>query len=256
VVFLDRLVAGDREALVASFADEPSVDDPMAGRVRGVPAFQRYVDARQGWLSVRAAQVESLRTTRDDHHTVFEALLHLRLPTDTTVDLPIAVVSDLAADRRISAIRLYHSHWPLTGGHEVRAPLLSADTTLRLRDVVADYQDALANGDVEAIVNTFEPDGYFREPSGGIWVHRGRIQLRDFMRGLLGGGGIGLEHCTVTDDGVAAAIEFNAIRFAGRPLLPQAGLAVYERGKTGKLHAARIYDDVNVEVLTDASQAP
>ena len=60
---------------------------------------------------------------------------------------------------------------------------------------------------------------------------------------------MGLAHCTVTDDGVVAAIEFNAVQFGAHRLQPQAELAVYERGPGGLLHAARIYDDVNVEVL-------
>ncbi len=36
-------------------------------------------------------------------------------------------------------------------------------------------------------------------------------------------------------------------------MTPQAGLAIYERGPTGRLRAARIYDDVNVEVLSSAT---
>ena len=69
------------------------------------------------------------------------------------------------------------------------------------------------------------------------------------MAQILGAGGIGIDHATVTDDGKTCAIEFNAVRFGKQPITPQAGLAVYERGPTGRLHAARIYDDVNVEVL-------
>ena len=69
------------------------------------------------------------------------------------------------------------------------------------------------------------------------------------MTHLLSSGGIRLEHCTVTDDGVACALEFNAVQFGPHPLEPQAGVAVYERGPSGRLHAARIYDDVNVEAL-------
>lgn len=254
VTFLDRLIAGDRDALVEGFAGEPSVDDPMAGRVRGLDEFQRYVRTRRAWLTLRAARVEPLRTTRDDRRTVFEAVLHLQLPRDTVVDLPVAVVGDHTAGGHVTALRIYHSHWPLIGAHRIRAPLLLADTTIRLHGVIAEYQKALAAGDVDAIVRTFEPEGYFREPSGGVWVHRGRSQLNDFMRRLLGSGGIGLEHCTLTDDGIAAAIEFNVIRFGARPLTPQAGLAVYERGRSGGLRAVRIYDDVNVEVLADSNQ--
>jgi hypothetical protein len=69
------------------------------------------------------------------------------------------------------------------------------------------------------------------------------------MAAILGPGGIPLEHCTVSDDGVACAIEFNAVAFGKEELVPQAGIAVYERGASGLLHAARIYDDVNVEAL-------
>jgi hypothetical protein len=65
-----------------------------------------------------------------------------------------------------------------------------------------------------------------------------------FERFFGAGGGIVLEHCTVTDDGVRTALEFNAVRWGGVALPPQAGVAVYERGRTGRLAEARIYDDV------------
>ena len=58
-------------------------------------------------------------------------------------------------------------------------------------------------------------------------------------------GGIPLEHCTLIDDGVRCAIEYNCVRFGKMQIVPQAGVAVYERGETGLLAAARIYDDVN-----------
>jgi hypothetical protein len=32
---------------------------------------------------------------------------------------------------------------------------------------VGEYQRALSAGDIDAIVATFEPDGYAREPAGG-----------------------------------------------------------------------------------------
>ena len=46
------------------------------------------------------------------------------------------------------------------------------------------------------------------------------------MTQILSAGGITLEHCTVTDDGVACALEFNAVAFGQKPLTPQAGVAV------------------------------
>jgi hypothetical protein len=169
------------------------------------------------------------------------------------VELPVAVVGDQAATGRLRAIRVYHSLWALFGEHRVRPPLLPAAHHLKLTGVIADYQHALAIGDVDAIVNTFEPDGYFREPAGGDHVFQGPRRLREFMAQILAPGGITLEHCTVTDDGIACAIEFNAVKFGKRPIEPQAGVAVYERGAGGKLWGARVYDDVNVEALAPST---
>ena len=246
--YLPALLAGDTAALTALFAAEPLLDDPLAGHVQGAAALAQFAAERHAWLAERAATLEPIRTTTMAARTVVEALLHLSLKGKPT-ELPIAVVGVNAGGDRVSALRVYHSQWPLIGGHRVRPPLLTRDPAAHETDIVAAYQAALAAGDLDAIVATFEPDGYFREPAGGEWVYRGHARLREFMAHLLASGGIGLEHCTVTDDGVACALEFNAVRFGRQALTPQAGVAVYERGPSGRLRAARIYDDVNVEAL-------
>ena len=99
-------------------------------------------------------------------------------------------------------------------------------------------------GDADAIVNTFAPDGYFREPMGPNATHRGTAELRSFFATQFTTGGIGLQRCAVTDDGVRCALEYNCIRWGTDDLPAQAGLAVYERGADGLLAAVRIYDDV------------
>ncbi len=107
------------------------------------------------------------------------------------------------------------------------------------------YQRALAAGDASAIVATFEPDGCFREPAGPQYRVCGTSDLRTFYaRFFSAGGGIVLEHCTATEDGVRTALEFNAVRWGDVALPPQAGIAVYERGATGHIAHARVYDDV------------
>lgn len=247
--YLDGLLAGDVDGLLEAFAGEPVVDDPLRGHVRGTADFKRFVKTQHAWLRERAARLEPLRTTRTGHRTVFEALMQMRVPAAAgDVQLPIAVVGEPGGES-ISVIRVYHSLWPLNRAHKIRAPLLSRDPAIVVNDVVAEYQRALASGNVDAIVETFEEEGYFREPAGGEWFYQGRRKLREFMAHFLGNGGIGLEYCTMTDDGVACAIEFNAVQFGPHKLEPQAGVAVYERGAGGRLHAARIYDDVNVEAL-------
>jgi SnoaL-like protein len=246
--YLALLLAGDSKAIAAAFSHEPSIDDPFAGAVHGADALARFVAERHAWLAARGAQLTPGPVTWVGGRTVVEAVLRLH-HDGRDIDLPIAVVGDDAPGGRVRALRVYHSFWPLEGHHRIRPPLLPAARNAHVDGFVADYQRALAAGDVDAIVATFEPDGYFREPSGEPYVHRGQAELRKFMTQILGAGGIGIEHASVTDDGIVCAIEFTAVRFGRKAITPQAGLAVYERAPSGRLRAARIYDDVNVEVL-------
>ena len=116
----------------------------------------------------------------------------------------------------------------------------------RAEGVVAEYQRALAAGDLDAITATFESDGYAREPSGREHVHRGREALRLFYeRCFSNGGGIELEHCALVHDGRACALEYNVVRWGRTELPPEAGVAVYVQGESGQMAAARIYDDAD-----------
>lgn len=143
-------------------------------------------------------------------------------------------------------LRVYFSTWPLTGRHAIRPPFLQPDPDVHEADVVGEYQRALAVGDAEAAVRAFEPDGYAREPAGGGYVHRGHDELRSLYELVFSnGGGIPLEHCTSTDDGRACALEYNVVRWGQSELPPEAGVAVYVRGESGRLAIARIYDDTH-----------
>jgi hypothetical protein len=59
------------------------------------------------------------------------------------------------------------------------------------------------------------------------------------------GGGILVEQCTLTDEKGICALEYNLTRWGRTEVAPQAGVAIYVRGESGKLAAARIYDDVD-----------
>jgi hypothetical protein len=244
VPFFDGLMAGEIDALVESFAGEPELHHPVRGRIRGARAFETFVTEMNEWLSRRNVSVEDVEHVASDRHGFDEVVLHLDGETER-VDLPVATVADRRSDRRIEELRMYYSTWPLTGRHANRPPLLQADPELHESDVVAEYQRALAAGDVDAIVAAFEPDGYAREPAGGH-VHSGPEGLRAFYEQLFSnGGGIPLQHCAVIDDGHACALEYNVVRWGRTELPPQAGVAVYVRGQSGKLAAARIYDDTD-----------
>jgi hypothetical protein len=245
VPFFDGLLTGEVEALVGSFAGEPEVHDPVRGRVRGARAFEAFVAETKEWLSRRNASIEDVERVVRDRYGFGEVVLHLDGEVGP-IDLPVAIVNDRSPGGQIGELRMYFSTWPLTGRHATRPPLLQPDPELRESDVVGEYQEALALGDADAIVATFEPDGHAREPAGGQYVHRGADGLRAFYELLFSnGGGIPLEHCTVIDDGRACALEYNVVRWGTTELPPQAGVAVYVRGESGKLTAARIYDDVD-----------
>jgi len=254
VSYYEGIMAEEPEALIRSFAGEPRVSDPRVGYVEGGRELRAFVSGTAGWLREKDAVVENVALTRTESRTVEEVVLHLLAENGERVELPVAVVSDRNPDRALKTIRVYHSMWPLTGRHTVRPPLLPEDQTLHAGGTPGDYQRALAEGDLAGIVAAFEPDGYAREPSGGAYLHRGVEALRTLYEHMFAnGGGIPLEHCTLTDDGVRCAIEYNCVRWGVTELPPQAGVAVYERGSSGLLAAARIYDDVEPPAVSDTS---
>ena len=254
IAYYEGILAEEPEALVRSFAGQPRANDPRVGYVEGARALRAFVSGTVDWLRERDAVVENVALTRTETRTVEEVVLHLLNDEDGRVELPVAIVADRNPDRTLKAIRVYHSMWPLTGEHAVRPPLLLADPELHAEGVVGDYQRALAEGDLQGIVNTFEPDGYAREPSGGAYLHRGAEGLRTLYEHVFAnGGGIALEHCTVTDDGVRCSLEYNCVRWGVTEIPPQAGVAVYERGTRELLAAARIYDDVEPPAVSDTS---
>jgi hypothetical protein len=245
VPYFDGLLAGEPQPLVESFAGEPRLYDPLRGRVEGARAFTAYVERTRAWLLERNVSVENVEHVAVEGRGFGEVVLHLDGKSGR-VALPYAVVADRRPDWSIEELRLYRSSWPLTGGHLNRPPLLQPGDDLREPPVVAEYQRALAAGDAGAVLATFEQDGYAREPAGGESTHRGPDGLRAFYEGLFAnGGGIPLEHCAIADDGRACALEYNVVRWGETPLAPQAGVAVYVRGPSGRLAAARIYDDVD-----------
>jgi hypothetical protein len=257
VPYYEGILADEPDALVRSFAArQPVLDDPRVGYVEGASRLRAFASGTAEWLRERDAVVENVALTRTLTRTVEEVVLNLLTDQEARVELPVAIVSDRNPDRTLKTIRVYHSRWPLTGGHRVRPSLLPKDPNVVVPDVVGEYQRALAAGDLEAVLATYEEDAYAREPSGGEYVYRGKEQLREvYSAQFANGGGIPLEHCTVTDDGVRCAIEFNSVRWGITEIPPQAGVAVYERGKSGRLAGGRIYDDVDPPSVSDASMA-
>jgi ketosteroid isomerase-like protein len=246
--YFDALTEGDTHALETVWPGEVVVYDPRAGEIRGHKRLRRFVRQNRLWLAERHARTETLASTCADGRAVVELLAHLA-DDGGEVLWPLAVVAESPDDRSV-VFRTYCSQWPVDGHRHVRAPILEPGDA-HPGDVVGRYHAALDAGDAEAIVHTFAPDGYLREPIGPDDVHRGTSELHSFFSICFSaGGGIGLQHCVVTDDGVRCALEYNCVRWGSHELRPQAGLAVFERGGGGLLVAARVYDDVEAPVAT------
>jgi limonene-1,2-epoxide hydrolase len=240
--YVAALNNGDTHALETVWPGEVVVHDPRWGEVRGHKRLREFVRNSESWLAERRARVETVAATCTDGRAVVELLAHLSYD-GWELAWPVAIVADSPDDRSV-VFRSYFSRRIVDGRYHLRPAFLEPGAA-HPGDVVGRYQAALAAGDAQAAVRAFEPDGYYREPAGPPLVHRGAGELGAFFAACFSaGGGIGLQHCAVTDDGVRCALEYNCVRWGSHDLPPQAGIGIYERGPDGLLAAARIYDDI------------
>jgi ketosteroid isomerase-like protein len=233
---------GDTHLLEDVWPGEVVIYDPRAGEVRGHRELRRFVSRNLSWLAGLHARAETVACTVDGGRAVVELLAHLD-HNGRELAWPVAVVAE-SPDNLSVVFRTYCSQWPVDEMRHLRPAILEPGAA-RPGGVAGRYQDGLAAGDTDAVVSTFAPDGYFRGPFGPDHAHRGTAELRSFFaRCFSAGGGIDLQNCAVTDDGVRCAVEYNYVRWGSHDLPPQAGIGVYERGPDGLLAAVRAYDDV------------
>lgn len=248
--YFAALTEGDSRVLEDVWPGEVVIYDPRAGEIRGRRQLRHFVSRNESWMADRHVSTEVVAMTSADGRAVVELLAHVE-EDGQSVAWPVAVVAESPNEQSV-VFRTYCSQWPVDGRRHVRPPILDSGR-VGPDGVVGRYHAALAAGDTEAVVATFAPDGYVREFVGEHSVHAGIAELRAYFAGCLGDGGIGLECCVVTDDGVRCVVEYNCVRWGSQELPPQAGIGVYERGSDGLLAAARIYDDVEAPARSTPS---
>jgi SnoaL-like domain len=239
--YLTAVSEGDPSALETAWPGEVVIYDPLGGEVRGHRHVRQFIRRNMSWLAGVHARPEITASTVVGDRAVVELLAKLD-HDGYELSWPVAVVAESPDDLSV-VFRTYCSPWPRDEQRHVRAPILPP-AEARPGDVVGRYHAGLAAGDVEAVVSAFAPDGSFRGPFGPD-THRGTAELRSFFASCFSaGGGIGLQYCAVTDDGVRCAVEYNCVSWGRHQVPPQAGMGVYERGPDGLLAAARVYDDL------------
>jgi limonene-1,2-epoxide hydrolase len=240
--FLNALSEGEARDLEAAWPGKVAVYDPRAGEIRTHHRLRQFISRNHAWFAAHNARIETVATTSANGRAVLELMAHVTGDDGQQIAWPVAVVAESPDDLSV-VFRTYCSQWPVDGHRPLRPAILPPGEE-HPGDVVARYLAASDAGDIDASVNAFAPDGYYREPIGPHRTHHGTAELRAFFTARFGSGGIGVQDCAVTDDGVRCALEYNCIRWAGRTLTPQAGLAIYERRPDGLLGAARLYDDI------------
>jgi hypothetical protein len=259
-VYLPALVSSQADQLLRRLGDRATVDDPIFGRTSGMPALARYLEEQAAWLAKRQGAFDKVAFVTGSDRDVTEGSLSLTFE-GRRVTVPVAIVAERRPEREIE-IRLYYSTKPIKGTHAVRSPLLPKNDEVAVPPPVAAQLGALARGDIGGIVAAFENGAALRDAAGQSYEKtEDGGALREYYERLFAAdgsrnGGIEMLKGARADDGSLCALEYTVVRVRGKPVAPQAGLAVYERGESGLLRAVRVYEDIDLTAPKSASIEP
>lgn len=202
------------EGLQRELLEQAVINDPFSGEISAV-AFK---DSSMLWPGENWARAEHFHTTEADGRRVVE----LRCYKDAASDefLPISFVFDPSAADGPTAY-VYSDHHLVEDRARILDPVPGLHPWRDEDDVLYSYFQALGQNKIEDVLAHFAEDGYFMHSNGS--VHLGHDELRADFEKMLEGGGIRIDYCRLTDDGVTCVVE--AYMPSGRP-----AIAIYERG--------------------------
>jgi hypothetical protein len=241
--YFTMLKNGDYDTLQALFLEEPLVNTPMDGEIHGKDEFKQFVNDQKQWFIKNNAKSELINMIIGKERVVSEFIIYLT-HEGKQIDIPLAFVAELR-NNLVNDIRIYHSTWPLTGKHLGRKQILEPAEHLEEPEIIQKYMNGIKKPDKELVLSLFEEDAYVREPSGFHYKHEGYAGRNEFYSFALEKGGIPLKHCTATYNGRSFAVEYVFDEWGDVKFEPEAGIAVYDIGKSGKISAVRIYDDAS-----------
>lgn len=230
---LSEPVAIDPEQLAGRLLQQRLINDPVCG---DVPAQQVRDNSplwphAKRWSALRLIAVTEQGKRRLEEYLFHPAGPDSGVPIHPGSDLPVAIMFAERADGSPCA-RIYSAHQLVAD----RGPILPVDPHLVPDrggdDILVRYFPTLHSANLEASVALFEADGYLQHSNGE--TYRGHERLRVDFTKFFQTGGIVLKYCNRTDAGPRTALE--VYMPSGRP-----AVAVYERGSTGRVAAARLY---------------
>jgi len=233
----------DIDALFLLLKENSSIFTPNDGFIKGRDSIKLFMLNEKEWLNKKEAKVELFNVIDTDERLIME--FQIFYPDhNKKIEVPVVAVIEIESDY-IKNIRLYHSNWPITGKHKIINPILEPVDNLEEPAIIIQYMTALKNADKEIMLSLFEENAYVQEPSGLKFRHLGPKGRDEFYSAAFIKGGIPLKHCTATYDGTYFAVEYVFDEWGSKKFEPQAGIAVYKIGKTGKIASVRIYDDAS-----------
>ncbi|KAJ3110359.1 hypothetical protein HDU96_006672 [Phlyctochytrium bullatum] len=257
------LISGDAALALFSSSDSISLDDPLVGASHGRTAVSKHLHQLSTWaqsnlVTTAPRPIETFRHIRGtDHRREFvESILAFKNgliwkaaeQKAEVVDVCrvcVAVVGDKDPNGAgFTSLRVYYGTWAVFNGtpKERIGPIVPRDTPsvnagFAQFPVVDAYFQGLRSANVEAVLDTYEPDAYFREPANNYEC--GMNALRVAKGKELSLGGIDIEFQTATFDERTIGVEIQTVKWGPKVFRgPQAGFAAYELGESGRLGTA------------------
>lgn len=243
--FIDLTHSASYDDVLSLLTSDAVLNLQTVGESQGLEESRALLKKQHEYLKDEIKEISVFREFEDDKHRVIEYDILL----NNSFDLPLVVILVKEGDK-YSAIRSYHSVYPITEGHVFRAAIFSKEINLSEPPEVVKYFESIAKGSTEETMETlsFEDDVYFKEPAGWRWNHKTKAGLKEHFDHFFGDGGVPLKfHNYIFDEKMGTfAGEYTCDVWGSASFKPQAGVSIYDINKeTGKITGIRIYDNVD-----------
>jgi hypothetical protein len=243
--FIEQILNEEYINILSKLTEDAVLNLQTVGVAEGKDTSIELLKKQYEYLKDEVKEVKVFREFEDAKHVVVEYDILL----NNTFDLPLIAIFVKDGDK-YSAIRTYHSVYPITEGHIFRASIFTDLIELTEPLEVVKYFDGITIGSTEDTMKTlsFEDDVYFREPAGWRWNHKTEAGLKEHFDHFFGDGGVPLKfHNYIFDENKGTfAGEYTCDVWGSATFKPQAGISIYDINKeTGKITGIRVYDNVD-----------